>query len=61
MLYSGRMAYQGFQKVQVGIESKGASKAKAGAIAAAIGRKKYGNSRFQAMAAEGRKRAGKKG
>lgn len=54
------MAYQGFKKVQASIESKGTSSAKAGAIAAAIGRKKYGNARFQAMAAEGRKRSGKK-
>lgn len=53
------MAYSGFKKVQASIESKGTSAVKAGAIAAAIGRKKYGAKRFQAMAAEGRKRAGK--
>ena len=30
------------------------------AVAAAVGRKKYGKARFQAMAAAGRKRAAKK-
>lgn len=30
------------------------------AVAAAVGRKKYGKKRFQKMAAKGRKRAGKK-
>ncbi len=36
---------------------KGMSPAKAKAITAAMGRKKYGKSRFQSMAAKGRKRA----
>ena len=40
------------------IRSRGGKAARnPGAIAAAIGRKKYGNARFQAMAAKGRKSA----
>lgn len=47
------MAYMGFQAVA---KSAGGGK-KGAAIAAAIGRKKYGKQRFQQMAAEGRRRA----
>lgn len=47
------MAYMGFKAVQA---SAGGGK-KGAAIAAAIGRKKYGKQRFQQMAAEGRRRA----
>jgi hypothetical protein len=50
------MAYDGFAKVAA---SAGGG-AKGAAIAAAIGRKKYGAKRMAAMAAEGRKRAAKK-
>jgi hypothetical protein len=50
------MAYMGFKAVA---KSAGGGK-KGAAIAAAIGRKKYGKARFQAMAAEGRKRASAK-
>ncbi len=47
-----------FAKLQGEIENKGTyGKAAAGAIAATIGRKKYGKDRFQRMAARGRKRA----
>jgi hypothetical protein len=35
--------------------------AKGAAIAAAVGRKKYGNAKMQSMAAQGRKRAARKG
>jgi len=47
------MVYMGFQAVA---KSAGGGK-KGAAIAAAIGRKKYGKQRFQQMAAEGRRRA----
>lgn len=53
------MAYEGFKAVQKNVEKSGASPSKAGAIAAAIGRKKYGAKRFAAMAAEGRRRSTK--
>ena len=53
------MAYMGFQAVQKNVESEGKSPKKAAAIAAAIGRKKYGAKRMAAMAAEGRRRATK--
>lgn len=53
------MAYQGFAKVQQGVEKSGKSAAQAGAIAAAIGRRKYGAKKFAQMAAEGRKRSTK--
>lgn len=46
-----------FQKFVNSLESKGMSKEQASAVAAAAGRKKYGNERFQNMAAAGRKRA----
>lgn len=39
-----------FAALQSKIEAQGNSKAAAGAIAASIGRKKYGNAKFAAMA-----------
>lgn len=57
LLYSGLMAYMGFAAVA---KSAGGGK-KGAAIAAAAGRNKYGKAQFQRMAAEGRKRAAKKG
>ena len=42
----GSMAYEGFKKVQASIQAEGKSKAAAGAIAAAIGRKKYGGAKM---------------
>lgn len=54
------MAYQGFKAVQQSVESKSGYGAKrAGAIAASIGRKKYGAKRFAQMAAQARKRTKK--
>lgn len=52
------MAYVGFKKLQSKIEGEGKSAASAGAIAAAIGRKKYGN---KAMARAAAKRTSLKG
>lgn len=46
-----------FKQMTDAMESKGMSSGKAKAIAAAMGRKKYGKKRFQKMAAAGRKRA----
>jgi len=46
-----------FKQVVDAIERKGVSAKRAKAIAAAAGRKKYGKTRFQKMAATGRKRA----
>jgi hypothetical protein len=54
------MAYQGFQKVQSNIESQGKSPAAAAAIAASIGRKKYGKGAM-ARAARTRTKLGGKG
>lgn len=51
------MATEGFAAVA---KSAGGGK-KGAAIAAAVGRKKYGAKAFQKMAAEGRKRAAKSG
>jgi hypothetical protein len=48
-----------FQKFVGSLEAKGMSSDSAKAIAAAAGRKKFGKSRFQEMAAKGRKRASK--
>lgn len=53
------MAHIGFQKLQGQLEAKGNSKDRAGAIAAAIGRKKYGAKKFAAMGAEARRRSGR--
>lgn len=46
-----------FDALQKSIEKEGKSKQAAGAIAAAIGRKKYGAKKMASMAAKGRKRA----
>jgi hypothetical protein len=47
-----------FEKLSNSIQKKeGVSKARADAIAASIGRKKYGNEKFQAMAAKGKKKS----
>ena len=45
-----------FSALSKSIEAQGKSKKAAGAIAAAIGRKKYGAKKMGAMAAKGRKR-----
>lgn len=42
------------------MKGRGMSKSRAQAVAAAMGRKKYGKKRFQKMAVTGRKRAAKK-
>jgi hypothetical protein len=54
------MGYMGFKAVQQNVEKSGKSAAQAGAIAAAIGRKKYGAKRMAQMSAEARKRSGSK-
>lgn len=46
-----------FAKLRKSLEAKGYSASSAGAIAAHIGRAKYGNAKFQKMAAAGRRRA----
>jgi len=52
--------YEGFAKVVNEIEKKsGYSEDRAKAIAASIGRKKYGKSKFQKAAAKGQKLKGK--
>jgi hypothetical protein len=48
--------YVGFKKLVKKIKKKGKSTKSAKAIAAAIGRKKYGKTRFKKMAQAGRKR-----
>lgn len=53
------MSKIGFNKLQSEIEAKGSSPKKAAAIAAAVGRKKYGAKKFAAMGAEARRRSGK--
>ena len=45
-----------FKKLQSSIEKEGRSAKDAGAIAASIGRKKFGNKRFAQLSAMGRKR-----
>lgn len=47
-----------FQKLERSLKGKVSDPA---AVAAAIGRKKYGTKKFQQMAAKGRKRSSKKG
>lgn len=47
--------YMGFKKLEHKIEGEGKSKESADAIAAAVGRKKYGKGEFQHAAAEGHK------
>ena len=46
------MAYVGFKKLEHKIAAKGGAR-DAGAIAASIGRKKYGKKSFQSHAAQG--------
>lgn len=62
--YKGKSTRPGgggaFAMMQDAIQKKGVSKARAGAIAAAAGRKKYGKAKFQKMAMAGRKRATRK-
>jgi|TARA_R100001163_G_scaffold35096_1_gene27018 hypothetical protein len=48
------MAYLGFDKLQKKLEAQGNSPKAAGAIAASIGRKKYGKKKFNKAAAEGK-------
>ncbi len=48
------MAYIGFNKLQGKLEAQGKSPAAAGAIAASIGRKKYGKKKFNKAAAQGK-------
>ena len=47
------MAYEGFKKVEASAKASGARNP--GAVAAAIGRKKYGKAAFQKAAASGKK------
>lgn len=49
------MAYVGFKALKGKLQSQGKSAASAGAIAASIGRKKYGKKKFQKAAAAGKK------
>lgn len=49
-----------FAKMVDAIKKTGKSTASAKAIAASVGRKKYGKTKFQKMAVIGRKRAAKK-
>tara|TARA_R100001163_G_C4937004_1_gene110462 strand:+ start:204 stop:365 length:162 start_codon:yes stop_codon:yes gene_type:complete len=52
------MAYVGFNKLAGKLQKQGKSQASARAIAASIGRKKYGKKKFQAAAAKGKKLGG---
>lgn len=52
------MGYEGFKKVEASAAASGARNP--GAVAAAIGRKKYGKARFQKAAAQGKKMSGMK-
>lgn len=51
------MAYVGFDKLKAEIAAKGGVR-NPGAVAAAIGRKKYGKARFQKAAAQGKSMRG---
>jgi hypothetical protein len=53
------MAYKGFSELKEEIAERGGTK-NPGAVAAAIGRKKYGKARFQKAAASGTKMRGMK-
>lgn len=53
------MAYIGFSKLKQQIEAKGGVR-DAGAVAASIGRKKYGKEKFQRLAAAARQRVTKR-
>jgi len=61
--YKGKSTRPGgggrFARLVDSLERKGMSEERAKAIAAAVGRVKYGKERFQRMAAAGRKRASK--
>lgn len=48
--------YYGFEKLKKKIEAQGKSPEAAAAIAASIGRKKYGKEKFQQMAAAGKRK-----
>ena len=52
------MAYTGFKKLKKNIQAQGKSASSAGAIAASIGRKKYGKKAMSRAAAAGRKLKG---
>lgn len=52
------MAYLGFDKLKAKVAAGGAKNP--GAVAAAIGRRKYGKSKFQKAAAQGKKMKGMK-
>jgi hypothetical protein len=54
------MAYLGFKKLKKNIQAQGKSPQAAGAIAAGIGRKKYGNKAMARAAAAGKKLRGMK-
>ena len=54
----GNMPYEGFQKVEASARASGARDP--GAVAAAVGRKKYGKKKFQKAAASGRSMKGTK-
>jgi hypothetical protein len=51
--------YVGFEKLKKSIAAKGGVK-NPGAVAAAVGRKKYGKAKFQKAAAKGKKMRGVK-
>lgn len=53
------MAYEGFAKLKGELASKPGIK-NPGAVAASIGRKKYGKAKFQKAASSGRKLGGKR-
>lgn len=46
-----------FKALSKKVQAQGYSKESANAVAAAVGRAKYGKKKFQAMAAKGRKKA----
>lgn len=46
-----------FKALSQKVQAQGYSKESANAVAAAVGRAKYGKKKFQAMAAKGRKKA----
>ncbi len=52
------MAYVGFDKLKSKLAGKGVNNP--GAVAASIGRKKYGKAQFQSAAAKGKKMKGMK-
>ncbi len=59
--YAGKSLRPGgggaFAKMVAALKAEGKTASSAGAIAATVGREKYGKKRFQAMAKAGRKRA----